>query len=546
MVFLKRVLINLLVFLLLGNFAFADLSPEPDNPDLSPEPTPIDISQIIPINSSAISYSSPAVAELDGDISNGKEIVVASSDSKVHAYHSNGSILWSHTLPNSNCSATSNSNKIFSSPAIGNLYNDGIPYVVIGYGGIGGATCGGGVVAINGLTGQKKWHFNLKKFMARKRIWAMLYAVFGTPSLADVNGDGLLEIGFGSHDRGIYLLSHTGKLIWRLVAADTVWSSPAFADTDGDGLLEMIIGTDITGNQHLVPPTQDGGILYAIKTNDVKDNKRRYRAKLYNFRDSRIVKWMKEFDQTIMSSPSIGELIPNNPGLEVVIGSGCYFPEGTNNKRGRWFKILSLSSGEVLNTLNITACSSSTAAIGDLDDDGKNEIAVSVNGNSGVGGDGFGRLMAFNPNESEPFWSVIPEDRSGNYNLAGNYLSPIIADVDGNGSLEVLLGNSRSVHVFAGSNGEALSCQGDNCNDLPSFRTGNIVQSTPNVSDLNYDGIPEMVIGSANNGYGAIYIWSNLVGKIVSDAGTQEVFASPWNSYKGNDFRSGINNSTSF
>jgi hypothetical protein len=154
-VFLKRVLINLLVFLLLGNFAFADLSPEPDNPDLSPEPTPVDISQIIPINSSAISYSSPAVAELDGDISNGKEIVVASSDSKVHAYHSNGSILWSHTLPNSNCSATSNSNKIFSSPAIGNLYNDGIPYVVIGYGGIGGATCGGGVVAINGLTGQK-------------------------------------------------------------------------------------------------------------------------------------------------------------------------------------------------------------------------------------------------------------------------------------------------------------------------------------------------------------------------------------------------------
>ncbi len=123
--------------------------------------------------------------------------------------------------------------------------------MVVGYGGFGGAVCGGGVVAYRGSDGAMLWHFDLKRFSKREHFYARLHSVFSSPAVADVDGDGKMEVGFGAFDRNIYLLNADGTLRWYYHAADTVWSSPAFADVNADGKLEMIIGSDMTQNLNM-------------------------------------------------------------------------------------------------------------------------------------------------------------------------------------------------------------------------------------------------------------------------------------------------------
>ena len=198
------------------------------------------------LSGSTITYSSPAAANLDNDISNGLEVVIAGEDGTLYAYYANGEILWQTTLPNVSCSNPGRGNKTLSTPAIGDLDDNGVLSIVIGYGGISSRGCDGGIAVFNGVTGILEWKFSIKAFSESQQYGTRSYSVFSTPALADTDGDGKLEIGFGSFDRNVYLLEHDGSVRWYYNAADTVWSSAAFADINGDGRLELIIGTDIT------------------------------------------------------------------------------------------------------------------------------------------------------------------------------------------------------------------------------------------------------------------------------------------------------------
>ena len=481
---------------------------------------------------SDIGYSSPVIAEIDGDTSNGKEIAVVGADGIVYVHKSSGDLLWSSQLPNYSCNSASSSNKAFSSPAVGALNGDGIPYVVVGYGGFGSGACGGGVVALNGASGSQYWHFDLKKF-AKGKFYATSHSVFSSPALADVDGDGKLEVGFGSFDRSIYLLNSDGTLRWYYLAADTVWSSPSFADVDGDGKPEMIIGTDISMNKKIKPPTPNGGYMYALKGIQKKTSKGRV-----GFRQGGAYKWLTSFDQTLYSSPVVADVLPDNPGSEVIIGSGCYFPQHTSAKRGAWVKILSLTTGKVLRTLSTGACSSSQVAVGDLDGDGVLEVVATVNGSASVGGDGYGRVMAWKASSTTPMWSVTPYLRGRNDSSIGNFKSPIIADLDGNGSLEVIVSNGAGVTVLNGIDGRTLTCSDSSCADAQPFLNAfQNLGGTPAVGDVDGDGDLDLFVAGGSNwngGHGMIYGWTNFQSAISSDPGSGTPHALPWPMLRGN------------
>ncbi len=54
-------------------------------------------------------------------------------------------------------------------------------------------------------------------------------------AVADVNGDGQMEIVISSDDCNAYCLSSSGQVKWVQEALEEVKSSPAIADVDGDG-----------------------------------------------------------------------------------------------------------------------------------------------------------------------------------------------------------------------------------------------------------------------------------------------------------------------
>lgn len=330
---------------------------------------------------------------------------------------------------------------------------------------------------------------------------------------------------------------------WFLAVADTVFASPSFLDIDGDKKEEVIAATDISQNPFLRPPTENGGILYALsgapKSNPLIE---------YPFRSSRVVRWLTPLDQVLYGSPTIADVDPRNKGPEIIQASGCFFPQGTTQKQGNWVKIASATDGRIIRTFSIPTCSATTPAVGDLNEDGNLDIVITVNGHKPYGGDGLSRLVAIDVKNRRRLWTAALAEPNEHNDLAGNFMSPVIADVDGNGSLEVLASNARTVGIYEGKTGTILTCADRSCSNgnntiLRTKGGGRFIKSSPAVGDLNGDGILEVVVGAnagtSNPDQGALYVWTDLAGRIQSSPGIHQPYAAPWPQFKGGPTRAG-------
>jgi hypothetical protein len=472
--------------------------------------------------SSGSSFSNPTTANLDADTSNGSEFVVASSDGNIQAFTKDLMPIWSSKTPNAGCGSPSN--RVHSSPAVFDLNNDGIEDVVVGYGGPGRNKCDGGTVAFNGRDGTVLWNFGLKAFGKKEKFGSFLYAVFATPVIADTTGKGDIAIAFGSYDRNVYLLNANGTVRWYYNAADTVWSSPAFADINGDGRKDLIVSTDISANKRLKPPTSDGGILYAF------DTKTRNGKRIY-FREKGGFIWKRELDQVLFSSPVVADLVPSNPGPEIAIASGCFFPQNSSDKRGKWIKIVSAKDGKVLRTIKTQACSSGSVAVGDLYGAGLNAIvhlAPAGSGNSSS------TVTAYNPATGEVLWSVVPTGNGRNQADTGSFQTPAIADIDGDGVGDVIVSHSGSVLLFKGNSGERLSCSSLYANGCRAgeIQTGiDLSRNSPFVVDLNGDRRLSVVV-SQSGGSGRLQILRDVSSRYhtspVTNADSNKIWWNGW------------------
>lgn len=456
-----------------------------------------------PVVGDGFGPSTPAVAELNNNAADGLETALVSLNGKVQVIKADGSLVWAADLPNVTCSNTPTTDKAHSSPVIGALFGDGIQYIVVGYGGFVGKPCDGGVVAYRASDGARKWVFSIKRWARLKKFFAFRHAVYGTPALGDVDGDGKLEIGFGSFDRNIYLLNSNGKVRWYAIAADTVFSTPSFVDINGDGKREMIISTDISKNTRLNPPTPNGGYVYALKAS-IKVPA----GTQFGFRDARLQVWRHQFDQVMQASPIVGEVLPSNPGLEVVVGSGCFFSQGGGDRRGKWFKVLSARTGKVLKTLPVSSCTPSAPGLIDIDADGVLDVVGTTSGISGAGGDGLSHVVAWSPSRDVVLWDSTPYSGGRRDRYGGYYnRTPIGADITGDGVPEVLVNYSTDV-VILNTAGAMLTCGERPCS-LPLMRTGSLMKGRPMVADTDLDGRPEVIVGGEYDNRSCMIRWED-------------------------------------
>jgi hypothetical protein len=505
----------------------------------------------VQLSGAPILRSSPVIADIDGNSSNGQEVAVGGSDGLLYVYRSNGTKLWSLNVMPAACNVSASDSVLNTAPAVGKLLGTATPYVVVTYGTVQPSNCDGGVAAYNGATGALQWRFSLRAWRASQGYPAeALYGVISSPALADTDGDGDMEIGFGGLDRNLYLLNADGSVRWYYHAADTIWSSPAFANVDGDPALELVTGTDISANPKLIPPTTDGGFVYAFDTQPRTPKRIEFNSG-YIWRTPNL-------GQAIFSSPAIGDVLASNPGSEIVIGASCYFPTAVpmtqpGNKASKWIKVLRLSDGATLQTLPTDACVQSSPALGDINDDGTLEIVATINSPtidfncpSAVNQS---KIVAWRAASTTPIWSTVPRDANSGCNdgFGGDLQSPVIADLDGNGSLEVLAANWWSVAVLNGRTGQALTCQKTpDCGSRKALFAAFTVKSTPAVGDLNGDGKLDVVIGGAhvwlNSGKtGMLYAWTDFASAgLGSPAGSQPDYGAPWPMFRANANHTGV------
>jgi hypothetical protein len=535
------------LFLASPSFAlYSNYSPVQGNFRHTPE-FPGDTPPGLPVSGGRFLRGSVIIADLDPGANNGKEIIAGSSDGTVFAYRQDGTFFWSKKIES--CVPDESYGLINTAPAVGNLFGNGKQYVVIGFGTIvKTASCAGtasgnthaGIVVLDGLSGNINGYFYAPTDFMDGTV--KQNAVLSSPTLSDVDGDGRMEIGFASLNNNIYLLNADLTARWRYQAWDTIFGSPAFADVNGDGKKEMIIGTgfgpendpDTTGK---FPGTY--GWMYAFNTDPQPDG-------LLKFGEGYL--WAKQFNQTIDSSPAIADL-DGDGKLEVVFGSGCD-PRAIGN--GKWVKVLDAATGGDKATLNAPSCIHSSPALGDLNGDGKLDVVANVAAT--FASDNKGRVVAWSiTNPASPLWSTISLSAIANNDgfAEPHNLSPIIADLDGNGSLEVIVYVADSITVYRGDNSQPLTTTCKPSDPLASCPLKSLYMwypssFTPAVADLDNDGKLELVgVASGDShttfaGKGVIFAWRDFSTFLDSPDGTQAPYSAPWPMFHGNAQHTGV------
>jgi hypothetical protein len=366
-------------------------------------------------------WSSPTLADVNGDGNN--ELVVGGSDGNVHVFNGDGSRLtgW----PAAAGAA------VASSPAVADLEGDGTAEIVTGVGTLEFPDQAGGVAIFN-RDGRRRCFFSTSR-----RYGAS--AVFNSVALGDVDGDGSKDAVFGSFDHAIYAINRDCGLIAQFDNTDTVWSAPALADVDGDGTQEIFIGGDATASPQGLP--HSGGY---------------YRSLKYTGGSTFSQRWVRLSSETFQSATAIAD-IDGDGRLEALTGSGADYCRNQGGRCGDSNKVWAFHlddgsdvAGWPKSVTDGFATFLAAPAVGDVDGDGRPDVVVGSTRyqTSGARQPIAGRLDAFLANGGH--WEFTS---SGDQEMVA---PPVIADVNGGGTNEVLVTAAGQLFVLNGPNGSVL------------------------------------------------------------------------------------------
>jgi hypothetical protein len=398
--------------------------------------------------------SSPAVADIDAD---GKiEVVVGTGT--IHSSRCtqgglivldhNGNVQpgWPYLAEDNDVPPAGCRDSIFSSPALGDLDNDGDMEIVAG-------------------------GFD-------KRIYAWHH-------------DGSLVSGFPPSSYHRAQFPDWGDLNQRL--GDTIWSSPVLADLDGDGYQDIIIGTD-EGNMggdwtcpYALPPGWPsgycGGSVYALN---------RFGQLLPGF--------PRYFHETIQSTPAIADL--NEDGSpDIIVGTGSFYYENSpDHPQDGWRVYAMNSTGNDLpgweGGVSVNGPVPGSPSIGDISGDSRPEVVVGIRESRTITAlTADGKTVSGFPTK--------PVDQLGqtlsNYDVGSGL---ILADYDGDSKMEILLNQAWVVTIVDGNGKQITEDNFHNGVDKPFYMTDGSLLNNPAVGDLDKDGDLELVAQNSK-----LYVW---------------------------------------
>ena len=254
-------------------------------------------------------------------------------------------------------------------------------------------------------------------------------------ALVALNWDGTVKFGsfMWEHYSPENAILHSDDHYCRVNPSVGIDGSPSMADVDNDGKLELLVGT----GQYYGPP-----IL----------NDRHQRIWCYNVEDDTAITaptidgvaknplWAVDVANEVYISPACGNL-DGDPDLEVVVRS----IDETNAK----VYAIKGSTGTILpgfpqpltpgNGRQLGSC------IADIDGDGVNEILIPsyrdlfVFGNDGSLKDKLG-------------WDVAPADWDNNHVPSEFFCCPAVGDIDDDGKVEVVISSEAGLYVYRGGN----------------------------------------------------------------------------------------------
>jgi len=311
---------------------------------------------------------------------------------------------------------------IFSSPAVGDLAGDGKPEVVFG-------SDDGRIYCLDCQNGTLAWRYTTRS------------EVSAPPALADLNGDGRLEVAVGGRDGRFYVLDAGGKPLWTAQATAGIGgiaAAAAVGDVNGDGRPEIVV--------------------QAADSNLTCFSGAEGKA-LWNFSQFYDPVWVA------VTSPCIADLNMDGKMEILVLASNESSVSCLDGSTGepKWEHFF---GGGVYR---------STPAVGDVDGNGRPEMVLASTET----------IVCLNGTTGYLQWSR-PFALSQGATYLAQESSPALADIDGDGGLEVVVGASdRMVHALNAEDGTPRW----------TYPVPRPVQSSPAVADIDGDGKAEVVFG---------------------------------------------------
>ncbi|HUH36296.1 MAG TPA: T9SS type A sorting domain-containing protein [Moheibacter sp.] len=380
------------------------------------------------------------LADLDGD---GTEELIFGINEKLYALKGDGTLLFEKEmgLP------------VLLPPAVADLNNDGKPEIVLNY----GYASTGGAITVLDNTGHELpgWPVNFNN------RW-----MINAPALADVNGDGIMEIVTGERVSGtvgrIHILKIDGTSFsqnWPVEIGSTPAFTPSIGDVNGDGNLNIVIAGSSTGmnvfdlNGENLPgfPLVETGVSYSYQSpmlvdldGDGKleivgsnhgDNSRFYVMKHDGtFHDG----WPIPLDNWTFSPPSVAD-VNGDGNYEIFMGIPNLSEDGTdvdvvyglnaNGSNMNGFPIMKNDGGN-----------EGVITIADINNDGIPDI---IFGNNTTDSDGKGYLHAFSSDGSGQL-EGFPLRPKGMTFMNG----AVVGDIDGDGMMDISM---MSYSLFTGA-----------------------------------------------------------------------------------------------
>jgi hypothetical protein len=298
---------------------------------------------------------------------------------------------------------------------------------------------------------------------------------FASPAVGNIDFDSDLEIivGSWSTDNKVYAWNPDGSLVcpacpptlgsgypiapgWpRSVEGDTtaispgsqgVFASAALGDLDGDGDLEVVVA--------------------AMK------------GKVYAWHGDGSGFWDSDPDSSYvqrsatswqLSSPALGR-VDTIPGVDIVVGS-----HDINNSVYAWHADRTMILGF---PVNLGSGVASSPALGDIDpaNDSLEIVVITTSGDL---------FVIHSDGSIADGWP-----QTVNLYASAKWNSPVLGDIDGDGSLEIVIGADDSIYAF--------EANGSHVSGWPAFRqkTSN---SSPSIGDIDGDSDMEILIGSSDD-----------------------------------------------